>query len=222
MSIQTIIDNAQFITFDTRKVIGQTISRSGRVKSAEVVTAVPYRFIVGMHSGLKYSDNRALVQELTNLDRNVEEEVDIGKTNSSLSYVTEYKGDLSTAQISQIVTNASTAYSGANIYLNTTSVTGASGLTLFKKGDFIQIGPTNGRYPYQVTADVAFSSSSSLTIPVHRAVLDQSGFTQENRAIAVGSDVQWYVQMLKKPSYSIVPHDRIEFDSDFELIEVIL
>lgn len=104
--------------------------------------------------------------------------------------------------------------------LNTTGVSGGSG-TLFKKGDFIQIGPTNGRYPYQVTTDVSFSSSSSLTIPVHRPVIEQTGFTQENRSIAVGSDVQWFVKMTVKPTYTILPHNRVVLDSDLELVEVI-
>jgi len=216
MSIQTIINNAQFITFNAKKVIGQTISRSGRVKSAEVVTANPYRFIVGMHSGLKYSDNRALVQELTNLDRNVEEEINIGSTNSSLSYVTEYKGGITGGSLSMV------GFDGDEIYINASLATGAG--TLFKKGDFIQPqGNTSTyRYPYQVTSDVAFSTGANVTVPVHRAVISQTGVSLTSGGVDYGTDVTWKVIMLQKPSYSIVPHDRIEFDQDFDLLEVIL
>jgi len=221
MSIQTIIDNAQFITVDKTKLAAQTLSRSGRIKTAEVASAVPYRFIIGMHSGLKYSTNRGLLEELDRLDKTIEEEVDIGSTNTALGYVTAYQGDLTSGQIGQIVTASVTPFSGANIYLNTNSVTGSPVGNLFKKGDFIQVGPTNGRYPYQVTEDVTYSVSTTLRIPVHRAVIDQSGFSQSARNIAVGSDVQWFVKMVRKPTYTIIPHDRIQFNSDFELIEVI-
>ena len=133
MSLQTIIDNAQFITIDSRKVIGQTISRSGRIKSAEVISGVPYRLTVGMHSGLKYSENRALLQDLATADRNVESTIDIGSTNTGLSYVTAYQGD-STGIAGVTCVSAS----GNTLTVNASSA--GTGTFLFKKGDFIQPG----------------------------------------------------------------------------------
>jgi hypothetical protein len=220
MSIQTIIDNATFITIEYNKIAAQSISRSGRLLTAELASAVPFKITVGMHEGLTYSDNRDLLAELGKLDVTEEETVDIGGTNSGLSYVTAYQGDLSQAQLNTIQTATTNAFSGANINLNTTFVVGGSGW-LFRKGDYIQIGPTNGRYPYIVVEDVAFSSSSSLAIPVHRTVIDQNGFSQTSRSIAVGKDVDFRVKMIRKPSYTVVPYDRIQFTSDFELVEVI-
>jgi len=211
MSIQTIIDNSQFITFDKRKVVGQTISRSGRIKTAEVASANPYRFKVGMHSGLKYSDNRALCQEIDTLDRSTEETIDIGSTNGSLSYVTAYLGDGYTGTIT------ATSASGNELVLNTTSASGSG--TLFRKGDFIQLG-SNYRYPYQVTSDVSWNGTS-VTVPLHRAFISQSGYSVSGKTLLKGTAVTWRVKMMIKPSYSIVPHDRLEFDADFELIEVI-
>ena len=64
MSLQTIIDNATFITIKRKKLASQSVSRSGRVLTAEVASAEPYRFIVGMHEGLAYSSNRDLVETL--------------------------------------------------------------------------------------------------------------------------------------------------------------
>ena len=220
MGIQTIIDNATFITVDYKKLAAQSISRSGRLLTAEIASAVPFKFTIGMHDGLTYSDNRDLLTELASLDITEEEVVDFGGTNAGLAYITAYQGDLSQAQLNTIQTATSTAFSGANINLNTTFVAGGSGW-MFRKGDFIQIGPTNGRYPYIVTEDVAFSSSTSLAVPVHRTVLDQSGFVQTSRAIAVGKDVDFRVKMVRKPTYTVVPYDRIQFNSDFELVEVI-
>ena len=213
MSLQTIIDNAQFITIDSRKVIGQTISRSGRIKSAEVISGVPYRLTVGMHSGLKYSENRALLQDLATADRNVESTIDIGSTNTGLSYVTAYQGD-STGIAGVTCVSAS----GNTLTVNASAA--GSGTFLFKKGDFIQPG-TNYRYPYQVTADVAHTTSTSVAVPIHRPFIDQTGYTLSGKSLLSGTNVTFRVIMLKKPSFSVVPHDRIEFDTDFDLLEVI-
>jgi len=216
MSLQTIVDNATYITFNTKKVAAQSISRSGRLLTSELASANPYRITIGMHQGLKYSENRGLLQDIDALDITEEATIDIGGTNSGLSYITAYQGDSS--GIGSVTTTA-TAYNGANIYLNCTSA--GTGTNLFKKGDFIQIGPTNGRYVYQVTSDVAHSTSSNVTVPVHRPVIAQDGFTLGSRNIAVGVDVDWRVKLLVKPTYSIIPYDRIAFSDDFELIEVI-
>ena len=45
MSIQKVIDNAGFITINKRKGVGQTISRSGHVKTALQQQSI-YRFTV--------------------------------------------------------------------------------------------------------------------------------------------------------------------------------
>ena len=211
MSIQTIIDNATFITVDKRKVASQIITRSGRIKTAEVTNAVPYRFTVGMHEALLYSENRDLLEELDSLDVITEEEIDIGSTNTGLSYITAKLGTLAG---SPTITSAS----ASNIVLNTSGATG-SGIAL-KKGDFIQ--PDSGyRYPYQVTADVTWNASS-ITVPIHRNFIEQSGYTVSGKGILLGSSVTWRVKMVAKPNYSIVPYNRINFDSDFELVEIIL
>jgi hypothetical protein len=102
--------------------------------------------------------------------------------------------------------------------LNCSSISGSG--FIFRKGDYIQPA-SSYRYPYTVTADVAYSTSSNVTIPVHRPVISQTGYTFAGKSIVVGSNVTWRVKMLKKPTYTIVPYDRIQWDSGFQLIEVI-
>ena len=68
MSLQTIVDNATYIEVDKGKVAAQSVSRSGRVLTAERATNVPYRFKIGMHEGLKYSTNRGLLEDLQGLE----------------------------------------------------------------------------------------------------------------------------------------------------------
>lgn len=211
MSIQTIIDNATFIKFGRTKTAGQTISRSGRVLTSLRPTSQPFNFEVGMHDALRYSTNRDLIETIDTLDITTEETIDIGSTNTNLNYITTLQGSGFGGTVT--VTSAS----GNEIVLNTTSATG--GGTSLKKGDFIQLD-NNYRYPYRVTADVTWNGTS-MTVPIHRPFIAQSGYTVSGKGIILGSSVQFRVKMLEKPEYRVYPHDLLAFDSDFSLIEII-
>jgi len=221
MGIQTIIDNATYLTINKRKVAASSVSRSGHLKTADRGVAF-YQFTVGMHGGLTYSTSRAILEDLDTADIINEANVSLNN-NSNMQYLTNYQGDIAQAQLDNItVVSPPTAVTGgANITLNCSSATG-SGL-LFKKGDFIQPkGNTSTyRYPYQVTSDVTFSPSATLNVPVHRGVLSQDGVDLNTHGIRVGNDVRFHIKSLNMPTYTVVPHDRIEFTSDFEFMEVI-
>ena len=216
MSLQTIVDNATYATIYRKKIAGQSISRSGRLLTSEIVSAVPYQFTVGMHSGLQYSNNRGLTEDLNALDVTEESTIDIGTTNTSLSYITAYQGVLTPAQIGQITV---TSASASSLVLNTTSVTGGPSGNAFKKGDYL-ILDNNYRYPYQATADVTYSGTS-ITVPLSRNFIPQDSYTVAGKGIAVGSAVTWKVKMINKPKYSVMPHDILQFDEAFECLEFI-
>lgn len=218
MSLQSIIDSAQSIQIVRRKLAGQTVSRSGHLKVSSVASAVPFQFTVKFRPGLKYSTNRALLEEIDRLDRVLTENVDIGNSNTGLSYITEYQGELSLGQLGQI-----TVSSGSNLTLtlNVSAVTGATATdVVFRAGDFVQIA-SGYKYPYTVTDTVLKGSGSTIDVPISRPFIDQSGFTEAGKGILVGPDVSWQVIMTKKPSYTILPYDIVEFNSDFELVEVV-
>jgi len=218
MSIQTIIDNATSITISRRKIAGQTISRSGHVKISSIASNVPWVFTVTMHDATKYSTNRSLFEEIDRLDRVFTETIDIGSTNSGLSYITEYLGDFSASQIGQITIDSGAAL---NVVANMTAVTGESSSDfVFKKGDYFKLDGAY-KYPYTVTADVTRGSGDTVNVPINRPFIDQTGYTEAGAGIVVGTDVTWQVVLSKKPDYSIVPHDRGVFNGDFEFVEVI-
>lgn len=219
MSLQTIVDNATFLNINKRRVVASSISRSGHYKTAERSPS-PYSFTIGAPQGFTYSTNRGVLEDLDTTDRITEVQINIGATNSALSYLTDYQGTLNASQVSQITLNS---VSGANIYLDTTSVSGSPSGNMFVKGDFIQLdGNTSTyRYPYQVTSNVAFSSGN-ITIPVHRPVLSQTGVALTSGGIAVGNNVTFQVKCVNMPTYNVVPHDLVEFSDNFELIEVII
>jgi hypothetical protein len=219
--LQTIIDNAISINIDRRKTSGFTISRSGIVKTAQHASNVPWTFTVTMHPGLKYSTNRALTEEIDRLDRTEESNINIGSTNSGLAYITEYQGTLT---VNERAAANIVAASNSNITLNATALRTAGATAsdyLVRAGDYIQ--PGGGyRYPYTATADVLVGSGANVTIPVHRPVIQANAYTFVGQTLSFGSNVTWRVKMVTKPSYSVVPHDRLEFSDSFQLVEIIL
>lgn len=219
--LQTIVDNAVSIDINRRKTAGMTVSRSGIVKTAQHATNVPWVFNITMHPGLKYSTNRALTEEIDRLDRTEESEIDIGNTNPNLAYITRYQGTLTLTE--RAAANIVSA-SNSNITLNATAIrnAGASATDyLVRAGDYIQ--PGGGyRYPYTATADVQVGAGANVTIPVNRPVIQANAYSFVGQTLSFGSSVSWRVKMITKPSYSVVPYDRLEFSSEFQLVEVIL
>lgn len=219
--LQTIIDNAMQINIDRKKVSGYTVSRSGIVKTAQHASNVPWVFTVDMHAGLRYSENRALTEEIDRLDRTEESIINIGNTNPSIAYITQYQGTLTVSErnAANIV-----AASNSNITVDATAIRNAGASAsdyLVRAGDYIQ--PGGGyRYPYTVTADVQVGSAANVTIPVHRPLIQANAYSFVGQSITFGSNVTWAVKMITKPSYNIIPYDRLEFTNSFQLIEVIL
>lgn len=222
MSIQRIINSAGSISIDKRKVTSSVLTRSGVLRTTAFLGHQPYFFTVTFTPSLKYSENRDLLEDLDRLDRVTEETINIGSSNLGLEYITRYQGNASNASLSTITVNNVADF--GNLHLNCSSVTGSTGF-LFKKGDFIQPkGNSNVyRYTYQVTSDITLASaagSSDVSVPVHRRLFEQPGQNYYGGGINVGKNVTWPVKMLQKPNYTILPYDRVVFDGDFQLVEV--
>jgi hypothetical protein len=109
MSLQTIIDKAQTIEIDRRRVVGQTISRSQRIKTAERATAQPWKFTVTPPAYLKWADSRGVIEVIDLGDRVEEYEISLSNT-AGMNYITEYRGDLNSTQLAALtIQTASTA-----------------------------------------------------------------------------------------------------------------
>ena len=213
MSFQTIIDNATFINIDKRKTTAMSVSRSGHVKTAERQPSV-YKFTVGSVPGLKYSENRGVLEDIDTADRVVEANISLSN-NAGMNYVTAYQGGITSGSLSMVGAD------GKELYVNASLASGSG--TLFKKGDYLQPEGNTGtyRYPYQVTSDVSFSTGANVTIPVHRPVLSQDGVSITSGGVRKGTEVRFHVKAMSCPTYSIVPYDLIQFSGDFEFVEII-
>jgi len=221
MSLQNIIDRSETINIARNKLAGSTVSRSGRLRTNVIATAQPFKFTVKYAPMQKYQDARALLEQINRLDKVFAEVIDIGATNSGLSWITEYQGDLSQANLDLLTVDD---FAGTILFLDTASLTGTSPTDyLFKQGDYIQF--SNGyKYPYTVTEDVqvgVVGTGTVALVPLSRGIIAQNGYTIANANIVAGTDVRWQVKMLEKPNFSLQPARFLEFDSEFELMEVI-
>lgn len=206
MSIQRIINGSTELTIQRPTMTSQQISRSGRMVSQSVAFARPWRFAVSYKPGQRYTDARGIAEYLDFLDRRFSEDVDIGDTNPNLSYITGYQGDyLSDAQAATVV--------NVNSYSDTITINLSSGNAgggyLFKAGDFVHPGKTQGYpYPYTVVNDVNMpTSAGNVDIKLHRQFIPHdypNTTTFLNQTMAIGPDVRFRVQLVTKPDHQVV------------------
>lgn len=178
MSFQTIVDISQNIEVNNRRTIGQQYSRSGQVRVAQYLTAVPWVFTVTPHNFLYYPQVRSVIQAIDNADRQNAELITFSSTN--LEWFTKMQGTATTATL------ASTPATNAQTLSITSNGT-------FKAGDFIQIAG----YVYKVTADSAGSS-----INIHRPII---GSPTSGATITLGKNVAFNVVAEQCPTYKLNP-----------------
>jgi len=215
MSIQTIIDRAQQIEIDRRKMVAQTISRSQRIKTAERSTAQPWKFKVTPPAALTWADSRGIVEAIDSNDRVVEYTISLNN-NSKMNYVTAYLGTATQAQLNAMTIQAVTTSS-----LVLTNLPSFSTSTiLFKAGDYIQ--PANSRYPYTITSDVLRGANTTTSVTLHRPVILSENITLTGQGVKVGNSCTWQVIVSGLPTYTLIPYRRVQYTGDFELIEKII
>ena len=197
MSFQTIIDIHQSISVNSRRMIGQQVSRSGQITVAQYLTSVPWMFTVKPHEYLYYPQVRDIIQSIDNADRQIPEYINF--TGDNLSWFTEMQGTATTATLA--TTPAA----------NTQTLSLTSNGT-FKAGDFIQIG----QYVYKITEDSAGS-----TVNIHRPLI---GNPTSGTSLVLGKNVQFYVVAQTCPTYTLTPMANgayVRWDGDFVFREYV-
>lgn len=214
MSLQKIIDSAQQITIDRSPPVAMTMSRGQYLKTAERGARI-WRFVVTPSQGWRWEDYRDEIEDLDAADRISEHTINIGTSNSKLSWMTAYRGDLTTSQRTNLFIKSNTIPNqlvlNCNVAINV-------GQVLFRKGDYIQ--PFGSRYPYTVTSDVvAAAGDGDFEVSLNRSVLSTVTFGQ---SVSIGNAVSWRVKITKFPRYIITPGRIITWEDDFELTEVLV
>lgn len=192
MSFQTIFQVQQSMTVNNRRTVGQQVSRSGQMRVAQYLTAVPWVFTVSPHNYLSYATSRQIIQTIDNLDRQLPETIIFSGTN--LSWFTSYQGGAATTPTTVTLGATPVANSQTLSLANLPSSTGA----IFKAGDFIMIGG----YSYKITADVPYTGSTA-TVSIHRPVI---GSPVSGAAVACGNNCTFTVLAEKCPTYTLTPY----------------
>jgi len=218
MSLQSIINTAQKIVFDRRKVVGQTISRSQRIKSAKRNSANPLALTVTPSAYFSYATAREMVEGVMLNDRYTEFQIKLGGTNNT-AYLNQYRGALSKAQYSLMTITNFTLTSVTIGGLPAIGGAITSNTNILKAGDWIQ--PYWSRYPYIVTADVRRGSGTVATATVHRNLITSEATTVTG-TILFGTDTTMQVLIADLPTYEIGLYKQLSWSGDFQLVEKII
>ena len=225
-TLNQILAISESIAINDHRFIGQTMSRNQRISTSEILSVQPFGFEMKPMNYLLYSQNRTLLSNLREVDRQYESYLNFGST-GWWNYI-DYQGDMSSAEINNCQYQTSTA--------NKTIVLGSLPAIdptdyIVKTGDFLQID----RYSYIATEDVVRGSGSTVNIPVHRtimttltnpmdAVIGQYGITQSlggNTYIGI----TFPVILTEYPTYTFVPMTNdsfIAWNGTFKAIEAVL
>ena len=191
MSFQTIFEIQQSMTVNSRRTVGQQVSRSGQVRVAQYLTSVPWVFTVTPHAYLPYSTSRSIIQTIDNLDRQLPEVITFNSAN--LSWFTKYQGGAASTPTG--ITLATTPAANTQT-LNLANIPVATGF-IFKAGDFIMISG----YTYKITANVAYTGSTA-TVSIHRPLI---GSPTAGTAVACGNNCTFNVLAERCPTYTLMP-----------------
>lgn len=226
-TLNNILAISEQVTINDQRMVGQVISRNQRISTSEVLTVVPFQFTFKANNYLLYSQNRALLANLRMYDKSLTQYLNFGST-GWLNYIA-YQGQLTPAQIAACTFSTSSA--AQNLIL-TGVPTGTPTYYAVRAGDFIQAG----QYTYIATQDVLCGSSGTITIPVHRnlidgplssgisAVIGQYGTTQAMGGTTY-TGVTFPVILQQYPNYTLIPMTNdsfISWNNPFKAFEAVV
>lgn len=199
---QDILEIQQSMTVQNRRTVGQQVSRSGQLRVAQYLTAVPWVFTIMPHNYLYYPQTRNIIQAIDNLDRQLSERVIFNSTN--LSWFTKYQGDI----VAPLFTLNGTPT--ANTQTVNVNIGGTGSGYAVKAGDFVMIGG----YTYKITADV-LRTTSVVAIGLHRPLI---GTPSSGATVYVGNDCSFNLVAESCPTYTLNPMTNgafVQWDAPF-------
>lgn len=226
MNLNTILSVSESVQINDHRFVGQMLSRNQRISTSEILTVVPFEFVLKPMNYLLYSKNRTLLAELRKKDKALEQFLNFGSTGWS-NYIA-YQGSMTSGAIGACEWQTSSA-NKTLVLGNLPSISATA--FIVKAGDFCQVG----RYTYIATEDVLRGTNSTVNIPVHRpliatlaspvsAVIGQYGTTQPLGGFAY-TGVTFPVILREYPTYTLMPYyndSYIAWDGSFTAFEAVL
>jgi hypothetical protein len=202
MSFQWIIDNAESISINRKKIVASTVTRDGTTRAVSRGGQV-WKFEIKLPDGQRWTDIRQYISQAEALDR-VSTAV-IAASRTGQSWLWQYQGDSvnSTGFVGGWT-------QGSTTLTLSTSPTTSSGFK-FRAGDFIQLG-SSGKV-YTVAADVAFNSN---TVTLHRPIIDS---TASGVSLRVGLNVSWTVLCTNFPEWTLFARNQVSWSGSFIFVE---
>ena len=216
--LQDIVNIANGLTIDRRKVVGIQITRNEIPRTSLTPTRQPWRFRITVPSRLQYYNNRTLLETLDTIDRYTPQTITFNN-NNCISWIFRYQGQLSGAQISGITVQS---FIGNQLVLTGLPTVLAS-TVIFQPNDLIQVGAYT--YPFTSTTQIVRGSGSTVTVTTNRPNIISSSVV--GAGLTVGSACTFNMFVPNMPTYRLVPggyvsglnNALIEFTDDFEFME---
>lgn len=207
MDLTTILQISESVGINDQRFIGQTISRNQRISTSEIVGVVPFAFELKPMNFLRYSESRQLLSALRVPDRQYEQYLNF-KSTGWVNYIT-YRGDMTPLEIA--ASNFSNTSTAKNLIMVDIPSSVVAEDYVVRTGDFCQYG----RFTYIATADVLRGNESSVTIPVHRNIIQNSignvscVIGEHGETINFGEQtfdgVTFPVILREYPTYTLIP-----------------
>jgi hypothetical protein len=217
MSLQSVINLAESIEINRRRIVGVQFTRNEIVRVSETPGRNPWRLTVQVSAPIPYENARSILEDIDRSDRSDPETITFSD-NPGLDYLFAYQGTMNSTNLAALRVQS---FTGTNLTLSGVPTTGATSLPgslLFKKGDFIQV---NGfPYPFTVINDVQRGTGSAVTATTHRPNFISDSLV--NQGVKVGNAVEFQMICTNMPIYTLVPGGRtamVQFNDSFQLYE---
>lgn len=227
--LQTIVNYCNGIDVNRRKTVGIQYTRNEIPRVSQTPTRNPWHLTLDMPNRFRYSQARALMEQLDTLDRITPQIVTFSNLPAQ-SWIFKYQGAYTTGQITSGVTV--TSFVGDQLTLNVTGLPAGAGTVLFEPNDLIQIGGLDEHpYPFTSTTQILRGSSGSVVVTTSRPNIISASVVGEG--IIVGNNCQFNMFCPNMPTYKLTVGGYIgngttttnnallEFSDSFELYEFV-
>jgi hypothetical protein len=228
MSLQTIIDTAQTIEISRQALVASSISRNGKMLTANRSWVKPWSFTVVPRPIWLFADFRGSIEDIFNNDRYKEQLIHLGADNTA--WLVAYQGALTNVNLNNITVIATLG----NTITFSCSDGLAAGTVLFRAGDIVQFAGLGSdsrgyRYPYVVKYDLIVPgtlgdiiTSTPFTLNVNRGMILQANFDPIGKPLRVGTACTWTVKVTKLPTMRYLPGKFVEFNGEFQMMESVV
>lgn len=200
MSFQFIVNNAEQISIDTKKVVASTTTRDGVVRAISRGVQ-PWRFEVRLPDGPRWTDYREAVSTIELWDRDYVAPIKFDSAGHDWMF--PYLGSYS------LSSPFTASWVNGDNKVTITGGGGTSGTYKFKRGDIIQLG-TSGKV-YRVAVNVTTGNEVFL----HRPILDATG----SGDLIVGPNCTFNVICTQMPNWTIFARNQVSWSGSFVFVE---